>query len=198
MSMNKSTYGVGYNSRRKHKTGVDGKTTSTYRAWHNMLRRCYDQDYQEKSPTYIGCTVSEQWHDFQDFADWFHSYHCRETNYQLDKDLLIPNNKIYSPSTCCFVPRELNSILTDGAAVRGVYPQGVCFDRSAGGYSARLRINGKSKYLGNFECPDEAYQAYKLAKEVYVKEKAIEWRDRIDERVFNALMNWSLAPCDVL
>lgn len=191
-------YGIGFSTGGKHKTQDGCKVTPAYQTWQDMLRRCYSTKFQETNSTYIGCTVCDEWHDFQCFADWFYSNDYWDKGYQLDKDILFTGNKIYNHETCCFVPQQLNILLLDSAAARGQYPQGVCFDKSRCKFQAQLKISGRSKYLGRFNTPDEAYQAYKLAKEAYVKEKAIEWRDRIDERVFNALMNWSLAPCDVL
>ena len=34
-----------------------------------MLERFHDSKYQEKRPTYIGCSVAEEWHNFQIFAE---------------------------------------------------------------------------------------------------------------------------------
>lgn len=191
--MTKLLYGNGFNSGGRHKTQVRFKTTLAYQAWRDMLRRCYSAKFQEGNSTYVGCVVTEEWHDFQNFANWFYSNDFWSKGYQLDKDILFPGNKTYNHKTCCFVPQQLNILLLDSAAARGQYPQGVCFDKSRCKFQAQLKINGRSKYLGRFNTPDEAYQAYKSAKEVYVKEKAIEWRDRIDERVFDALMNWGLS-----
>lgn len=185
-------YGIGYNSKTKYKSLVGGRPTKAYDKWHGMFQRCYSPKFQEKNPAYIGCTVSEQWHDFQDFADWFYSNDYSDKGYQLDKDLLIPNNKTYSPETCCLVPSELNLLLISRAATRGVYPQGVYLHKLSGKYKAQLSISPKRLHLGYFDCLNEAYQAYKTAKELHVKTKAIEWKDRIDPQVFAALMNWSL------
>lgn len=50
---------------------VDGKQKKKlvwvcpyYRAWANMLKRSYSKSYQEKNPTYLGCSVSEEWNRF--------------------------------------------------------------------------------------------------------------------------------------
>ena len=190
--MSKLIYGIGFNSKRRHKTWVGGKRTLAYAAWHSMLERCYSPRCQMKRPTYIGCTVASVWHDFQDFADWFEGHKYSNCGYQLDKDLLAPNNKIYSPKTCCFVPSELNSLLINSAAARGKYPQGVHLHKSVRKYASQLKINGHKKHLGYFDCPNEAYQAYKTAKEAHVKVMALEWRDRIAPEVFDALMKWEL------
>ncbi len=188
----KLIYGVGFNSKGAHKTAVNYKHTPTYVRWKNMLERCYSEKFQDRQPAYIGCSVADEWHDFQVFAEWCANHEHSDMGYCLDKDLLIPNNKIYSPSTCCFVPNELNVLLVNRAAKRGAYPQGVTAETRYGGFYARLKINGKAINLGRFDCPNKAYQAYKVAKEEYVKEKAIEWQDRIACNVFQSLMNWTL------
>ena len=190
--MTRLTYGVGYNSKRDHQTTIDGKPTIAYSTWHSMMSRCYDQKTLKRSPTYIGCNVADDWHDYQDFADWFYSHNYSSMGYQLDKDLILPNNKIYSSSTCAFVPHELNSLLLVAKSLRGEFPQGVYMDKRRDKLMAIIRINGERRFLGVFDCPDEAHQAYKLAKERHVKNKALEWANRIEWNVFVALMNWTL------
>lgn len=188
----KLIHGFGLNSKRNHKASIKGRKSLPYKAWSNMIQRCYSTALQKKNPTYLGCTVAEEWRDFQDFADWYYNHDYSSMGYHLDKDILIPNNKIYSSGTCCFVPAELNSLLNNHGLARGGYPQGVIFNESAGNYRSRLNINGSQKHLGYFDCSNEAHQAYRLAKEAYVKEKALEWQDRIADNVFQALMNWTL------
>ena len=188
----KLIYGVAYNSKGIHKTRTGKKMSLAYRTWFNMIRRCYSPESKNKDPTYVGCSVSYEWHDFQKFASYFYSHPYSELGYQLDKDLLFPNNKIYSPDTCCFVPQELNSLLTDHRSARGAYPQGVYLHSLSGGFKAQINNNGKREGLGYYNSPEEAHQVYKIAKERHVKNKALEWANRIEWNVFVALMNWTL------
>lgn len=189
--MSKLILGVATNSGGHYKT--DGKMTNTYRAWYNMLKRAYCPKYHVRQPTYLGCSVTDEWLEYQDFAEWFENHDYSDCGYQLDKDLLLPNNKVYAPDRCVFVPRQLNSLLNDHGNARGQYKQGVGFDESRNKFAAHIKINGKLKQLGRFDTEIEAYSAYKKAKEAYVKEKALEWQDRIAGNVFQALMNWKLS-----
>ena len=50
--------------------------------------------------------------------------------------------------------------------------------------------------LGYFNKEVEAFQAYKQAKEAYIKEVANKWRNNIDPRVYEALMNWVVEITD--
>ena len=191
--MAKLILGVGTNSKGRHRANINGKSSVSYQAWFNMLQRAYCPKLQIKRPAYIGCSVDEIFHDYQDFAEWFENHKYSQHGYELDKDLLVPNNKVYAPDKVCFVPQQLNALLTDHAAARGQYPQGVSAHKGTGKLMARLSINGNRKYLGLFDTETEAYKAYKVAKEAYVKEKALEWQDRIADNVFEALMNWKLS-----
>lgn len=191
MKKNK-TYSVGFNSGGKYKTRAGSKIAPAYQLWRNMLRRCYDTECQERFPTYKGCSVSENWFDYQVFADWFYSHKYSNLGFHLDKDILVSNNKVYSPDACCFVPSELNNLFTDSAASRGKFPQGVYLNKRSNKYMARLTVDGKSDYLGLFDCCDKAHQVYISAKESRVKKLAQEWRGRIDERVYEALMHWKV------
>ena len=69
--INYNVYGVGYNSKGKHPTKINGKLTKYYAIWKSMLQRCYSPRCQEKYPTYKDCEVCEEWYDFQNFAQWY-------------------------------------------------------------------------------------------------------------------------------
>ena len=99
--MHKTVYGVGFNSGGAFKPSTKGVHSKPYATWKSMLMRCYSDKYHAKFPTYIECSVCAEWLDFQVFASWF------EVNYvdgmQLDKDIKVEGNKIYSPEFCLFV-----------------------------------------------------------------------------------------------
>ena len=118
------------------------------------------------------------------------------SGWELDKDILQKGNKLYSKDTCCFVPHEINMLLTKRDNARGEYPIGVCFHKASGKFMAYLTINGKMKFLGRFTTPEEAFQAYKLAKEAYIKAVAEKWKHLLDNRVFQALMVYEVAIDD--
>lgn len=63
-------------------------------------------------------------------------------------------------------------------------------------FGATCSIGGCQKFLGYYSTTEEAFQAYKETKEAYIKEVANKWKDQIDSRVYEALMNWSIEITD--
>ena len=62
---------------------------------------------------------------------------------------------------------------------------------------ARVNMNkGKYEHLGSFNAEIEAFNAYKTAKEAFVKEQASKWKGKIDDRAYNALMNYQVEITD--
>jgi len=144
-----------------------------YHCWKNMIKRCRCPKAQMKRPTYIGCKVDEQWKYFMVFQAWYLNQNPK-LGEQLDKDFL-GDGKLYSPETCCFIPRWLNNLFTDSAANRGKNPQGVHFNKRDRKYQANIHIRGRLKFLGYFDTPEEASVAYLEAKAAYVEGLLIEF-----------------------
>lgn len=167
---------------------VDGKRKQEWRcpyysAWAEMLKRCYSETYHKKRPTYIGCTITEEWETFTNFKVWMEAQDW--DGKQLDKDLLVKGNKEYSPSTCVFVTRAVNLFMTDRGADRGDLPLGV--SRNRGKYIAYCSnpFTKKQECLGLFSCPEEAHTAWKAKKAEHAKSLA---EEQTDERVKKALL----------
>lgn len=180
-----SVYGFGFIGVGDYISKEGGKITKAYVTWNGMFTRCYSPKCQERQPTYIGCSVDERWHNFQVFAKWMNEQH-REDDWQLDKDLISNGNKVYSPETCRFIPRALNTLLNDHGGARGDLPQGVT--RQGDRFKARLRVNGEKLYLGTHPTAEQAFQVYKKAKEENIKRMAEIHKDVICPLVYEALI----------
>ena len=178
----------------KYPSTINGVLTKEYDLWQNMLRRCYSDKYQKKQPTYEGCEVSDNFKSYEYFYDWCNKQvGFGNKDWQLDKDLLVKGNKVYNESTCVFIPAEINSLLTKCTASRGKHLIGVCWSNTHKAFKAQVsKSKGKREHLGFFNAELEAYNAYKTAKEAFVKEQAEKWKDKIDIRAYNALMNYEI------
>lgn len=185
----KLVYGVGINdmvSARKH---------PALQTWMMMLKRCYRKKDLKKEPTYIGCSVCEEWLTFSNFAKWYEENYVE--GYELDKDLIKKGNKVYSPETCCFIPHKINQALTNRRLHRGTEPIGVYKTRN-NTYSAHCGVDGVQLHLGTYPTPEEAFLAYKEAKENYFKELAEKYykEGKITERVYRALLDYRVEITD--
>lgn len=168
----------------------DGVIEKEYRKWEKML----DRVHARPPKSYLDCTVSFKFQKYSDFKEWCNNQiGFDQEGWVLDKDILIKGNKEYSPETCCFVPSDINAIFIRQENIRGEHPIGVWFDKQRGKYQADVCVGRKKrKRLGGFDTPEEAFQAYKEAKELYIKEVANKWKDQIDPRVYEALIKYEV------
>jgi len=188
-------YGIGINDF-DGRVKVDGKPTKVYDQWKAMLCRCYSNNYQEKEPTYIGCHVCDEWLSFTNFKIWYEDHY--RPDYHLDKDILIKGNKIYSASTCEFVPQEINKLFLKRDSKRGNLPIGVTLDKRSNKFISRLRMNGSKCRIGVFNTPKEAFNAYKIFKEEYIKDMAIKYykTGMISNKIYKAMLIYNVSIDD--
>ena len=158
-----------------------------------MLRRCYDEERHKTHPTYIDCTVCDEWHNYQNFAEWYEKnyYKVENETMEIDKDILIPGNKIYSPNNCLIVPHRINSLF-----LRAANDSNGCIAKNYNQYEARCWVetdNGrKLKYLGLFKTKENAIKAYIDFKTGYIKEIAEEYKNKIPQKLYEAMINHKL------
>jgi hypothetical protein len=186
-----STCGVGYIDIEGASIGKN--MTSWYSAWNAMITRCYNENLRHRHTSYKDCYVSEEWLYLSNFKDWCEKQiGFNKEGFHLDKDVLAKGKKVYSPETCCFIPKDINCALTNNKSVRGQFPQGVIYNCTKTRYRARIQRGNKWESLGTYDTPEEAFYAYKPVKETYIKSLAEKWKDQIDPRVYDALMKWEI------
>lgn len=192
-------YGIGYLGVGEYEVHDKyKKTTKCYKTWSHMLERCYDPYYINGFPTYRDCTVCDEWHNFQNFAKWYDEnyYEVEEERMELDKDILVKGNKTYSPDTCMFVPRNINSMFVKRDNSRGSCPIGVRCLKLNEKYCSSIVIDGRRIYLGNFENCEDAFYEYKKAKEYEIKRRAEKYKSKIPNRLYIALNTYTVEISD--
>lgn len=187
----------------KYPVRIKGNPTKEYNTWHHMIQRCFDKNMQERSPTYQDATCCDEWLLFENFYEWIHSQENFEQwnkgdsyNWALDKDILVKGNKIYSPETCCLVPKNINSLFVKNDASRGDLPIGVCKDKNTNKYISTCMnpITGKPEWLGRHDTSLKAFYKYKTCKENIIKQIAqIEYRKcNIIKQCYQAMINYEV------
>jgi hypothetical protein len=181
--------GIGFEGYGKYSVAKDKKAGSV---WHNIISMCYNEKAQDRCPTYKDVTVCKEWHNFQNFAEWFYENYDfnTEKTWYLTKGILVKKSKIYSPETCCFAPQEILKQITisnlskDISLPMGVYKQST-FLSSFGG-----------KQIHGFETAEDAFENYKERKEAYLKQLAEEWKPKIPIKLYSALINYRVEITD--
>lgn len=196
----RSVHGVGFLGEGEYVVRKDGILTKEYRTWNSMFERSYSENVHVKFPSYKDCTVDDEWHNFQNFAKWHHEnyYEIESDSMQLDKDLLIKGNEVYSPETCIYVPKKINTLITHRNRVyRGKFPIGVTYIKSKDKFQSQCNsYHNKKKNLGYFKTPIEAFQAYKKYKEELIKLVANDHKDLIPIELYEALINYEVEITD--
>lgn len=194
----KTVYGIGCLGEGEYETTQNGKNTHSYKTWNGMLQRCYTEKYHQIQPTYKGCSVSEEWLNYQNFASWYKdNYYTLEGEVMcLDKDIVIKRNKIYSPESCVFVPQRINGLFVKTNSKRGCLPIGVSLTRN-NTFVARCQMGkGKVKHLGVYKTHEEAFITYKLYKEKLIKQIAEEYKNKIPDKLYEAMRTYIVEITD--
>ena len=162
-----SVCGIGYIGIGKYSSRENGVKTKAYVTWSHMLQRCYNPK-SLKDKSYSDCIVCEEWHNFQNFAEWFYSnyYEIEGVTMSIDKDIKFEGNKIYSPSTCIIVPLEINTFFETNSTSKDKELHVGVFLNDCGNYKVLVGKN----YVGTYKSYDEAILSYCEERNKKIKE----------------------------
>ena len=168
----------------------------SYKSWVYMIKRCYGENVES---AYMNCSVCDEWLCYSNYKIWFDEnyYTVGDITMNLDKDILIKGNKIYSPNTCVFTPQNINKLFTKSNRTRGELPIGVykvngCDNK----YAAHFNSCGKLVNLGTFNTIEGAFNAYKEAKEKEIKRVADEYKGKIPQKLYDAMYRYQVEITD--
>ena len=175
----------------KFKSRLNGAPTKEYKIWRGMLERCYSKLFHIHHPYYVGCSVSENFKNFQYFAEWCNSQvGFGLEDYHLDKDIICEGNKEYHEDRCVFVPSKINYFYIRRNRGSGKYLVGV--KKVNNKFKAYISIDYAQVHLGYFATEIEAFNSYKIAKEKLARSLATSFTGRVDNRVILSLQNFTL------
>ena len=140
-----------------------------YDRWIQVLKRTLSAKVKERRTCYTDAEICDRWQKASEFKAWIETQIWEEPGrpdkLQLDKDILIPGNKLYSPETCAFVPRELNCVLIvidNALGVPGVLQRFYKSGRER--FVATITTRDVRKDVGSYRTLIEAHAAWQLAK----------------------------------
>lgn len=186
--------GVGFLGVGSARTKIGDITQKDYTVWYSMLDRCYGK-VTAKNLSYGGVVVCDEWHNFQNFSFWYKSQMgAYKDDWHLDKDLLFKGCREYRPSTTRLVPKEVNAFLILRQADRGAWPIGVVLHN--GKFYSQISSSSVQKIIGVYATPQEAFMAYKVAKEYEAQRLAEKYKGEVCEDVYSALCNFTVDEGD--
>jgi len=170
-----------------------------YNVWSDVLRRCYSKkDCMKFRSYYKICSVSQEWFNFQNFAEWYY-IQPRNSGWEIDKDIICKGNKIYSLENCVFVPSEINLLFIKKTDKNKKFPTGVRCSKNKykNLFSSRCKDeNGNCKHLGSFPTVEEAFLAYKKYKEERIKSLAEKHKTQLTPKVYEAMLKYQVEITD--
>lgn len=168
--------------------GEYSRKDMAYRYWEGIIDRCYSPKDSETERLYGDCRVCDEWLNYQVFAKWFHEHYFEGAS--IDKDLLATGDKCYSPETCCMLPNHINSFLTNYQYNNTSGYPGVSILVN-GKFIARYKYRGKRINLSMCDTIEEAFSEYCERRDAYARELAEEYKDVLEDRAYNKLMNYN-------
>lgn len=129
-------------------------------------------------------------------------YNFDKERLELDKDILHKGNKIYNPIDCIFAPKTINTLFIQHKNKRNNLPIGVCLTKQSTKFQSKCMVRDYNKkrnkkvYLGLYNTPEEAFNAYKQFKEKYIKQVADEYKDKIPKKLYDAMYRYEVEITD--
>lgn len=191
-------FGLGpYSSTTIDKNGKSIETKA-YQMWSGIHKRA--EDYENRRPAYKDVTVDRCWWDYQKFHEWFDEnyYEIKGEVMSLDKDILIPGNKIYGPDKCLIVPLRINDLFTcpHQKDKKGNLPPGISIRENPSSITYRVTLNyfddnGNKKLLQKvFKTMDEAKKFYREMKICFIEKVALDYKDKLPKHVYDAIIKY--------
>lgn len=159
-----------------------------YSKWANMIQRCYDEITHKLKPYYAACTVCEEWLNFSNYRLWHTENAMGDRKVDLDKDILIPGNKTYSPETCTLVTHFTNTVFE---TTKGI-DSNIVKNNATGKYDATMIILGKREEIGTFDTEGQAKQGFIDYKNDYISEFAKSSKGKVPNKTYEAMTNWKV------
>ena len=139
--------------------------------------------------SYRDTKICEEWLDFNNFKSWFieNSYAGKQFKLEIDKDLFGNGDKLYSPETCCLLPKSLN-ILLSSCTSRNEFLPGVSLTKSGKYQVSSTRNCTVIKKV--FDTQEEAFEEFKRFKKESILIAAEAYKFLLPDRIYKALIEF--------
>ena len=134
----------------------------------------------------MDCSVYEGWHNFQNFAKWFHEnkFECKD-RLHVDKDIIKAGIQVFCPQYCLLVPQKVNVLFVNKSNNRSL-PNGI--HKCGNKYTAKYNHSE----LGSYNTLEEAYETYAKEKKKEMIRVANEYKSVLPKRTYDYIVNYEL------
>lgn len=152
----------------------------------NMMNRCYREGFNKAY--FNKNTVDDVWANKETGRKNFRAWH--KDNYyvygseqiDMDKDIKVAGNTVYSDNTCLFVPHKIN-VAFEQISINPKY------NSKLDKWTHAICINGESMNLGYYDTKEKAINAYIECKANAIKELLDEYKNGIPSEVYTYALN---------
>lgn len=182
-------------------------TAYAYKVYNGIKARCGDtKDKDNVRACYDRSAMWQVWCDNPKvFVKWYlgHYYEVDGEEMDVDKDLFGDGSGMYHEDFCCILPKGLNTMLAnakkhykEGETPENVLPLGVRYNSKLNKYYGEIIFTGTEKLrrLSDWNTPEEAFAEYKLMKQADILRVAAEYREKVPEYIYKALLKVEVKP----
>ena len=166
-------------------------TDNTYSIWRGVVVRATSSYFKELYPSYKNVGICPEWLAYTSFKEWYDKQY-KEDGWEIDKDLLSgKENKIYSPSTCVLLPKEINHLLANKRRTNTSGYTGVRKCVGTCKFEVNIKVKGIQKRIGVYGTEEEAYSIYKQERENIAIDMCEKYRGKLPDNIINYIINKS-------
>lgn len=163
--------------------------TEKHTKYNNMKNRC-GKYYQLQNPRYEGTYMCDEWlyNKYDTFFVWLDSNYYEidgEMQMDIDKDIIKYGNKQYHPDLCLIVPHSINTFYE----TLEVGKTNIRYNSRRKKYSVVINDKDHKIVSKDIDTYNEALDIYCDIKQGILFNKAKALKDKVPEKVYNALMN---------
>jgi len=163
--------------------------TEKHTKHNNMKNRC-GKYYQLLNPRYEGTYMWSGWEDnkYETFFVWLDDNYYEvegEKQMDIDKDIIQYGNKQYHPDFCLIVPHSINTFYE----TIEVGKTNIKYNSKTHKYRVKVTDRNEPIISDNIDTYNEALDVYCDIKQGILFNKAKALKDKVSEKVYNALMN---------
>lgn len=159
----------------------------SYKTYLYMCRMCFSPTISEDRRM----VMCKEWLDYCAFEEWWNNNYCEVEGEQmvLAPTIFDKNNKLYSPNTCCLVPRGIYECFKEKAKDNKDLPCGVNIREGYDVYFIGMSIENKRINVGVADTLEEALLVRNIFQTQKIHYLALKYKKNLSQKVYDFMKN---------